>query len=145
HAWHLDVQRDDVRLQAEDAVARDVGIDRGPDHLDVGDLAELLRQHLPDDCRVVDDEDPDHGRDLPTCADACAPSTGRTPVSCSTAARSASTVNGFWRNAAPCARTAARRASRSSPDTTRIATSDVAGFARIARTSSSPLMPGMLR
>ncbi len=65
HARHLDIQRQHVGAELRDLLARHVGVHRAPDHLDVGALRELLRQHLPHDRRVVDDKDADHVGDLP--------------------------------------------------------------------------------
>ena len=56
HAGHFDVEGDHVGLEHDDLVPRHVGVGRRPHDLDVGVLRELLREDLPDDGRIVDDE-----------------------------------------------------------------------------------------
>ena len=57
HARHLDVERDDVGLELQDHVPRDVRIGGAADHLDVVVLAQGVAEQLADDRRVVDEED----------------------------------------------------------------------------------------
>jgi hypothetical protein len=57
HARHLDIEREHIRLEGENLVACDVGIDSRGDDFDVGLGVERIAYELAHDCGVVHDED----------------------------------------------------------------------------------------
>ncbi len=56
HERHLDVEGDDIGMKRLDALARDVRIGRGADHLDLRIGRQQRRQQLPHQRGIVDDE-----------------------------------------------------------------------------------------
>ena len=65
HPRHLDIERDDVRFELLDTLARGVGISRGADHFNVPIPAQHFAQELSHQRRVVNDENFDaHDRQL---------------------------------------------------------------------------------
>ena len=50
HAGHFDIQSQDVRIELENLVARDVRIDGSADDFDLRVRAETVGQCFPDDC-----------------------------------------------------------------------------------------------
>src|ERR1019366_4441143 len=59
HAGHFDIQREHVGLHREDFVARDVGVGRGADHLDVALAGQGLAEDSADNRGIVNDQDAD--------------------------------------------------------------------------------------
>src|ERR1019366_43016 len=59
HAGHFDIQRDHVGLEREDFVARDVGVGRGADHLDVALAGQGFAEDSADNRGIVNDQDAD--------------------------------------------------------------------------------------
>src|SRR5436190_1152798 len=57
HVRHLDVEREHVRIQRADHVARGERIGRGADHDHVGLLVHDRRDDSADKARIVDDQD----------------------------------------------------------------------------------------
>jgi hypothetical protein len=57
HARHLDIERDHVRIELLDFLARRVRIAGRADHLDVGRAREHRGQKLAHQCGIVDHED----------------------------------------------------------------------------------------
>ena len=74
HARHLDVERDHVRLEPQDQVARDERIGGAADHFDVRLALQRVGEQLAHDRRVVDDQRPCIGRRDGSPVDASEPS-----------------------------------------------------------------------
>src|SRR6185437_7883894 len=74
HAWHFEIQSDDMRLQLGDFFQAEGAVHGGADDFDGAVALEDLRNELPHESGIVDDENANR------LAHAMAPSAGARPI-----------------------------------------------------------------